>query len=675
MKNFVLEVVGYSYNQVDDETKARLAGYYDSQLQEFNINASLDIIMDDLLKITGNVFVHELTGYGSEFIFDALEAKGYVFYERFDVNTERHEKFVRVNKRRKDEVSYGDFTVYTKNPKNPDGYDMLNFKDTTAYLPESLEDLAYYFGMTYYDIEDVPFGADKEPTGYDKQNLKDHLKILDKAMSYHDFYRAYENRIYSMSNMAMQVMLAGVEKLDLKMITEFEPKNKFTGFQKVYAVKRYKKLTPESSRTKRPRDLQLVSRPKTEALLDELEELIDLMEEMLEEKDYTNYKSKQYLLRKISQAKRYYMAQKGQMTREVKNENARISYRSGYNFLNPYLSNDWIEGVGVTLDKNSQFPSIYGSKKLPADYIDHVDNLDEFNKKYGNGDFLYIAQVSDLKAVCKDDYVPILKPKKSELASLGTVEQVLKSENYNYNLEMHHTYLAQPDFEYFLEAYDIKELNYSLMVLSVDYELMEKLKAHQELWSSKKEEAKRNKDALGYRFAKGMLNYVVGYLGVNKGYRDSSKSYVAVSSFINSYSRVNTARIINKIGLEHYCYSAVDSLHFLLPEHTLTNGEYDKDKAIAYFQDELGLEIDPVKTGTWKIENVWKKAKYINTNVYGELNIFDEWHSTVSGYTQQIPMDKFEGNTLLTRYVNTVVKGGVIVKPSDYVLEKMEIFD
>ena len=722
MRNFVFELVGFTYNGGVKKTATRMAGFMEHGKDKVEIFSSLERALDNLLLKTGNVFCHNLEDYASSFLKSVLKERGYKFYETFQVDTNKVDKFVCVSKK-----GYGDFTIYTRNPKAIDGYNMLNFKDSRIYLPDKLSDLALSLNLSYKEFSSVPYGwqrvlkgnylnvrnifffADKEKardmagkTFHYKTNkgkarhifenersiMAGHLKVLDKAMQSHNFYLAFENRIYSLSNMAMQSMLAGVEELDFKPISQsdFEPKNKFKGFEKKYKEKRYKRITPESSRTKKPKDIILKAEPRTEAMLDELEEMIDLMEEMLAEGDYTNYKSKMYLVKKLDQAKRYYMEQKSQMLRSIRNESAKISYRSGFNYINPYYINDWIEGIGITIDENSKYSHEYSTQKLPKDYVDHVRNLKEFERKYGDGNHLYIAQIIDLEATCKEDCVPILKPKLGptmdsraglyDLASIGSLEDYIRGGSYNYQIELHSTFLAQPDFEYLLENYKIQYLHYTLMVLDVDYELMAKLKKHGEVWGAKKEAARRAKDPIAYTYCKAILNRVVGYLGVNKSSISSTQSYVAVASFINSYARKSTGELINKIGLENFCYSAVDSIHFKLPKEVLVGGEYDKEQTVAYLES-LGIEVDPVKIGAWKIENVWKKAKYMNVSCYGELSIFDEWETTVSGFTQQIPIEKFEDGELLQQslYLSEGVEGGVLKLPTYYALNKMDIFD
>ncbi|HEN9012842.1 TPA: hypothetical protein U9D74_001401 [Streptococcus agalactiae] len=693
MKNFVMEVVGYTYNGKDLETTTRLAGYMDNQTRKVVITSDIDKLMQSLLKETGNVFCPELEIYSSRFIFYSLTRLGYEVYDSYQVDPEHMDKFVRVNRKSNGEHNDGSFTVYTANPNAEDGFDMLNFKDSESYVTDSIQDLAYIYKEPYKDFEKIPFNKKTvktyQVTPEEETIMKDHLRVLDRTMQEQNFYKAYENRIYSISSLAMQMMIAETDDLGLKTIIEFEPVTKFSGFgvkhiqngdkvietRKKYYEKRYtKKSITKDMRSRVPSDLNLENREHTDGLLKELEELVDLMEDMYKNKEYGNYKSKRYLVSKINQVKKYHTTQKRDMFRALRNENGRIAYRSGYNYINPYYNNDWIEKIGITIDQNSQYASIYKKDKLPNEYVANAKNLREFNKKYGNGDYLYIANVTELKATCREGYVPIIKPKKDELASFGTMEQVVRQNSYNFDVEMHYTFFAQPDFEYLLEAYDIHKIEYSLMVMSVDYDLMDKMVKHEKLWGAKKEQAKRDGNFVEYTHAKTMLNRVVGGLGVNKT-NIYAQSYVAAAGYINSKSRVNTARLINKIGLEYFCYSAVDSVHLILPDEVLDNGQYNKEKTFDYLKNTLDLDIDAIKVGAWKLENVWKRAKYINASVYGELNIYDEWESKVSGFSGQIPMEQFEGNALLTNKTYKAVKGGVLLLETPYGLGKMEIFD
>ena len=190
---------------------------------------------------------------------------------------------------------------------------------------------------------------------------------------------------------------------------------------------------------------------------------------------------------------------------------------------------------------------------------------------------------------------------------------------------------------------------------------MDLLKQHKERWAKIKEQAKAKGDIVEYNYAKDNLNYVVGGLGARKT-NPATPSYVAVANFINSYARCQTAELINKLGMDLFCYCAVDSLHFLLPESCLTNGKYDFRKLKAFLASKLGIELHPTKTGAWKVESVWNKAKFLNINIYGERDLSGEFITRVAGINRPISEEELSPNYPIPIQVRTAVEGGTILK-------------
>ena len=195
---------------------------------------------------------------------------------------------------------------------------------------------------------------------------------------------------------------------------------------------------------------------------------------------------------------------------------------------------------------------------------------------------------------------------------------------------------------------------------------MERLKQHGLYWYEKKIWAKKKGDKFGYRQPKSMLNDVVGFLGVDpdnykgEGMTYSTQSNVASASFINAYARVQLARTINTIGLDHYLYGDTDSIHILLPKSCLTKGTYDERKTLQWLKSK-DIEVDEYKLGAWKIERVFKKAKVIIARQYIEQDINGEWKSVVSGYKKQIPSDQFELGHNLYQHKARRVDGGTLL--------------
>lgn len=104
-------------------------------------------------------------------------------------------------------------------------------------------------------------------------------------------------------------------------------------------------------------------------------------------------------------------------------------------------------------------------------------------------------------------------------------------------------------------------------------------------------------------------NDIVKYYFSDK--QEKKGLYIPIGSFITAYAREKTIRTSQKIKdysllkyeKDLYCYSDTDSIHCLLSEKELKN---------------IGIDIDDIKLGSWKIENTFEKAKFIRQKCYLE---------------------------------------------------------
>lgn len=656
MRAFIGDIEATVFNGKDLETEAWLIclAEYDTNYNHYfkSIGKAMAFIVN---QNETNFFFHNLKGYDSNFMLEWLEKKGYSFV-KIGETPKNSEKFV-VGKDH-------NFTIYTQTPT---GYSIQNFFDTKKYLKESVESIGESLGLPKGKtplIKHKHKGKQKiKVTAKHEEYIKRDTKIVKEAMKRYHFMEAYENRIYSIGNFALQQALVGVENFELKRIDEFEPVNKPNGWKQTYRVKRFKKFVEPTVYAKKPKRFEF----KYKRGVNHYKEIIKAEKELKVEINASEGSKKKKLEGELEQLERYRQMQGNFIVRLEQNEKGRQSFKGGFIYPNPTKRNKWIEQMGLTLDDNSIHPYQLATQKLPGEYVDKVPDLATFNKKYGTGDYLYLADIRRVKAEVKKGKVPVIKLREEEQkANLINGYEGIFSDPIEQKID-YKTVLAQPDFEYLLENYDIKKLDYNLLVLKVNYDLMAKMKKHVDYWTQKKLEAKKAKDYFAYSEAKAMMNNVFGYLGVRKNKMASmARSYICVASFVSAYSRTMTARTVNKIGLEYFCYSAVDSIHMILPKECLnSNGEFDKKKTLSYFK-RLNIEIDDYKLGAWKIESIWNKAKYIGANCYGEQDIRTGWSTTISGYKRQVAMKDFKIGYKGTHDLATKVKGGTLLLPTEY---------
>lgn len=648
MRTFIGAMNTSSYNGSDKKTSLVLGCYveYDSGYNYFFEN--IDDFMSFTLQQEGNFFFHDLERFYGNFITEWLLKNGYSFGKETTA-PENLNAFV-VGE------AYN-FTVFTNTEQ---GYKIQNFFDTKKYLRESIADIGKSVGLSANSHRKFVFGEKIDIKDQDKEALKTDCLIIKEALRKYGFIEAYENRIYSIGNYALQHLLYDKKELELQRIEEFSPTKKPKGYKGTYTTKRFVRYQQETIRATKPKRFSFKNKQGAAHYKEILKAIQQVQKELANARIAGEIKT---LEKELAQLEKYRQMHAQYILRNERNVLGRDSYKGGFVYVNPKYRNKWIEKKGITLDSNADYAYQLATKKLPKDYIDKVSSLDEFNEKYNPEEYLYLAKVRKVKAKVKKGRIPVIKLRDEEpqkqLASLNQIRWQSISDEINFS-----TVLAQPDFEYLLENYDIQELKYELLVLTVDHELMEKSSRYITYWNDKKIEAKKQKDLFTYSESKAMLNTPIGYMGVKKngGRSSTTNSYVCVASFINSYARVETARIANLIGLDHFCYSAVDSIHMILPDNCLTDGNYDEQKTLDFLAS-LGIRVDNFELGAWKIEKVWDKAKFIGANCYGEREINGQWTSTISGYKNQVPIEDFGTGFKGQQEMATKVEGGSLLLP------------
>lgn len=334
------------------------------------------------------------------------------------------------------------------------------------------------------------------------------------------------------------------------------------------------------------------------------------------------------------------------LAEEVDRE-VRKSYKGGFTYVNEIYKEVKL-GAGVTLDVNSLYPSIMKFEKMP--YGQPVLFTGQYEKD--NTHPLYI-QVLTCTFELKEGKIPNIQIKNT--LSFKPNEYLTSSNN-----ELVTLYLTKPDYELFMENYDVWNLKYEggfkfkckrgFFDNYIDY------------WTEQKIKASKEKNPAQRQIAKLMLNSLYGKFGlstkagkkipmidhegtlhfISTPKEEREAVYIPVASFITSYGRVKTIRTSQKIrdysmkkyGKDAYVYSDTDSIKCLLSDDDL---EELKKQGI--------IDIDDYELGYWACEEHFDKICCIRQKCY----ITEEdgvCSATVSGLPKYlaplITMDNFK---------------------------------
>lgn len=321
----------------------------------------------------------------------------------------------------------------------------------------------------------------------------------------------------------------------------------------------------------------------------------------------------------------------------------RKSYRGGFTYVNDVWKEKTV-GKGIVLDVNSLYPSCMCSP-YPLPY-----GQPRFFKGKYEEDPVYSLYVQSF--TCKFDIKPNKIPSVQIKNSLSFIpNEYVKSSNG----EPITLYLTKPDFELFMEQYDVKDLVYNggwkfkqsigMFDNYVNY------------WTEQKIQAGKEGNAPLRQIAKLMLNSLYGKFGMSGTARQKSPILdhdgivrfallpeenretiaVAVASFITSYGRNKTIRTsqairdftLKKYDEDRYFYSDTDSIHANLSEEDL---EELKDI----------IDIDDYKLGYWAKEAEFDRAIYIRQKCYVE-EIKGKLQVTVAGLPKYLaPLITFD---------------------------------
>lgn len=336
----------------------------------------------------------------------------------------------------------------------------------------------------------------------------------------------------------------------------------------------------------------------------------------------------------------------------------RQSYKGGFTYCDPRRQGQDI-GEGIVLDVNSLYPSVMYYQPLPYGEGIFFEGKYKPDKLYN----LYV-QMFTCQFELKENYIPTIQLKNN----LSFMPTAYLSSSEDEEVTM---CLTSVDLELFFEHYHVYNITWHngwkfKSTTGLFKEYIDK-------WNAVKMESTLNGNKAMRTLAKLMLNALYGKFALNPNvqskipYYDNgiikytlgeketrNPIYIPVGTFITAWARHKTITSAQKV-YDRFLYADTDSLH-------LIGTEIPK-----------GLEVDPVKLGTWKHESTFTRARFIRQKTYieeidGELNItcagmpsrcykHVTWDNFIAG-------SSFEGKLQLTH-----VQGGIVLKDIDFTIK------
>ncbi len=375
----------------------------------------------------------------------------------------------------------------------------------------------------------------------------------------------------------------------------------------------------------------------------------------------------------------------------------RQSYKGGFTYLLTKYKNLDI-GAGLVLDVNSLYPWVMHDCPLP--YGDGVF----FNGQYEK-DKLYnlYVQMFRCQFELKEGYIPTIQLK-NNLSFIPT--QYLESSDGEEVVMC----LTSVDLELFFEHYNVYNIEYiagwkfkSTVGLFTEY--IDK-------WTAVKIESGKTGNKAMRTLAKLMLNALYGRFALNPNvcskipYYDNGiikytlgdketrdPIYIPVGTFITAWARHKTITSAQKM-YKYFVYADTDSLHLNipLPDEMLEMSNEDLEKMTTADLQKFGIDIpddfivDPYELGAWKVEEVFRRARYIRQKSYiHDYNTADTWGGegydpkalkiTCAGMPEQcykyVTWENFrEGQSYQGKLQPKHVQGGIILKDIDFTIKK-----
>jgi len=380
----------------------------------------------------------------------------------------------------------------------------------------------------------------------------------------------------------------------------------------------------------------------------------------------------------------------------------RQSYKGGFTYLLGKYKNLDI-GAGLVLDVNSLYPWVMHDCPLPYGEGVFFQGQYKEDKLYN----LYV-QMLTCNFELKEGHIPTIQLK-NNLAFVPT-EYLESSRN---DLGVHEDVtmcLTSVDLELFFEHYDVFNIEYhagwkfkSTVGLFTEY--IDK-------WTAVKIDAGKTGNKAMRTLAKLMLNALYGRFALNPNvcskipYYDNGvvkytngdpetrdPIYIPVGTFITAWARHKTITSAQKM-YKYFVYADTDSLHLNipLPEEMLQMSNDELEQMTTEDLQRFGVDIpddfvvDPFALGAWKVEEVFRRARYIRQKSYiHDYNPHETWNGegydptalkiTCAGMPEQcyqyVTWDNFqEGQRFAGKLQPKHVAGGIVLKDIDFTIKK-----
>lgn len=334
----------------------------------------------------------------------------------------------------------------------------------------------------------------------------------------------------------------------------------------------------------------------------------------------------------------------------------RDAYKGGFNYLSPNFVNKEV-GEGIVLDFNGIYPYHLKNRPMPVGFPKRFEH-----KYHKNDDYPLFFQRFTAIFRLKEGGLPFIRIANDLRFNASANIETTNGEEVTLTL-------AAPDFELFVENYDIDAIIYEGgYMFRAETGIFDK---YVDKWEKEKELCTKNGNKVGRKLAKRMNNSLGGKFGTHRGLinrvpmRDDRKNlyymeqtaieqdkgYVPVAAYMNSWARfteINTALSVK----ERLIYTDTDSLHLTgteIPTH---------------------IPIDQGKAGYWKVERVFSRAKFLKRKCYieeenGEVKV------TITGMPSrihnQVTFENFRPGVLYRgKLTSEHVPGGVVLTETPF---------
>lgn len=291
------------------------------------------------------------------------------------------------------------------------------------------------------------------------------------------------------------------------------------------------------------------------------------------------------------------------------NDIVKHAFRGGMCWVNPEYQ-DKVLGAGVSCDANSMYPSVLSKYRIPRVYKGYTWGLQPNKAKF------FIAEITKLKATVKPGcYAWLKRPTKDIIEAYEKELEWTGNDTRKYPRNKITTVLSSVDILWLEHTYNVEEIEYGrVLYYESDPVFTDALREHIAHWRAVKEHEKHGTPE--YKYAKLMLNTLWGRWAMFEKKADvagratdiGDKQTDLVSAvFTTCYARVELNKMMNRFyGQVIYCDT--DSVHILLKKGQTRRDIEDKLKDLDVYDD--------YEFNKWKIEDEWRKCKYLKAKTY-----------------------------------------------------------